>query len=340
MTIHTAQELYAKLKNIKLGASCCQYSLKKCEEFMPLITEINRLKAEQNAVILAHTYVTPEIIYGVADFVGDSYGLSRDALKTSADTIVFVAVRFMGETAKILNPNKEVLVPARNAGCTLADAITAEQVRGLRKEYPDYTFVCYINTTVEVKAECDVCVTSGNVVKIIERLPTDKIYFLPDQQMAQNIIEDLARRGIHKDIKYFPGDCTVHQEIRAEEIDQVRLEVPGVVVVAHPECLPEVCRKADFVGSTSQMMSFIAASPAKDFLVLTECGLGHRIKVEYPDKNLVGACRVCEFMKSNSLEDIHRVMTVPRETERVVIEEGLRQRALRSIEAMFRYAGA
>ncbi len=334
----TAQELYEKLRHIKLGASCCQYSLKKCEEFIPLINKINRLKSEQNAVILAHTYVTPEIMYGVADHVGDSYGLSKKACETSAQKIVFAAVRFMGETAKILNPEKEVLVPARDAGCTLADSINAEQVRELRKQFPDYAFICYVNTTVDVKAECDVCVTSSNVYNIVASIPNNKIYFLPDQYMGQNLIFEMNRRGVTKDIRYYNGSCIVHEKIPVEEIDRIRQEYPDVVVVAHPECKPEVCQKSNFIGSTAQMFTFIKNSTAKDFLMLTECGLGHRIKVENPEKNLVGTCRICDFMKSNSLEDIYRVMTNPSETERITIDEPLRLKALKSIEAMFQYS--
>src|SRR3989338_7062324 len=192
----TAEDLYEKLKNIKVGGTVCHYSLKKCEELTPIINEINELKEEKNAVILAHSYISPEIIYGVSDFVGDSYKLSSDAMTTKASTIVFTAVRFMGETAKILNPEKEVLIPAPLDGCTLADSINAAQVRDLRKQYPDHTFVCYINTTAEVKAECDVCVTSANVYNVVARIPNEKTYFLPDKFMGQNLINEMKARGI------------------------------------------------------------------------------------------------------------------------------------------------
>src|SRR5210317_445410 len=179
----TAEDLYNTLKNIKVGGNVCHYSMKKCEEFVPLVNEIKELKEEKNAVILVHSYVSPEIIYGVGDYVGDSYALSKNALETTASTTVFSAVRFMGETAKILNPDKDVLLPGTLDGCTLADAIDAARVRELRKEFPGYTFVCYINTTAEVKAECAVCVTSGNVYTIVKNIPNDKIYFLPDKLM-------------------------------------------------------------------------------------------------------------------------------------------------------------
>jgi len=310
---------------------------KSTHDTAALIVEINALKKAQNAVILAHTYVKPEIIYGVADFVGDSYGLSKDAVATKAGKIIFVAVKFMAETAKILNPEKEVYITAPDAGCTLADCITAAQVRELRKKYPHHTFVCYINTTVEVKAECDVCVTSANVNKVVSNIPNDKIYFLPDKFMAQNLINDLAAKGIKKDIQYFNGTCYVHEEFTVEEVEQARKDFPGVKVIAHPECKPEVCQKADLIGSTSQMFDFIKKTPQKIFLLLTECGLAARIQQEFPDKVLVGPCRTCKYMKSNTLEDILRVMKHPKPADRIEIEETMRQRAINCVNAMFQY---
>lgn len=311
--------------------------VKTTQEITTIIREINAIKKAQNAVILVHTYVKPEIIYGVADFVGDSYGLSKDAMATSADKIIFVAVKFMAETAKILNPEKEVLLPTPDFGCTLADAITAEKVRELRKQYPDYTFVCYINTVVDVKAECDVCVTSANVTKVVSHIPNDKIYFLPDKFMAQNLIHDLAAKGVKKDIKYFNGTCYVHEEFTVEEVKQVRGDFPGVKVIAHPECKPEVCRQADLIGSTSQMFDYIKKSRETTFLLLTECGLASRIQQEFPDKILVGPCRTCKYMKSNTLDDILRVLQHPTDRDRIVIDEAMRLKALKCIQAMFQY---
>jgi len=180
-----AEDLFEKLQHVKISNTVCQYNREKCEELVPLINEINELKKEKNAVILAHSYVTPDIIFGVADFNGDSYGLSKDAAGTNADIIIFSAVKFMAETAKILNPEKTVLVPGKLNGCSLADSITGEDVRLLKNENPDYTFVCYINTTAEVKAQCDVCVTSSNVYKIVEYLPNDKIFFSARQTHGQ-----------------------------------------------------------------------------------------------------------------------------------------------------------
>ncbi len=334
----TAEGLFAKLKNIKLGGTVCQYSLRKCEELVPLINEINDLKEEKNAVILAHSYITPEIIYGVSDFVGDSYKLSCDAMNTKASTIVFTAVRFMGETAKILNPDKEVLIPAKLDGCTLADAIDANQVRALRKQYPDYTFICYVNTTAEVKAECDVCVTSANVYKIAEAIPNDKIYFLPDKLMGENLKNSLARKGVKKDIQYFNGTCYVHEDYGIEQILKVRLEYPNAKIVSHPECNSTIVDNSDFVGSTEQMLGYMRQTDSKEFLMLTECGLSARLQSEFSDKKLVGSCTMCRYMKSNTLEDILRVLKNPLPKDRVEFSEDIRLRALKSLEAMFKYA--
>ena len=304
----TAPELYQTLRHVKLAGDVCQYSLKKCEELVPIINEINRLKIEKEAVILVHSYVTPDIIYGVGDFSGDSYKLSKDAMSTDAKIIVFAAVRFMGETAKILNPQKEVLIPGLLDGCTLADAIDGEQVRQLKKKFPGYTFVCYINTTADVKAECDVCVTSSNVYTVVKNYPNDKIYFLPDKFMGQNLVNEMKRQGVKKQIEYFNGTCYVHEEYDPEQILRVRLEYPDAKIVSHPECKPEVCDASDFVGSTSQMLKYMKETNAKEFLMLTECGLSSRLQVEFPDKKLVGSCTMCKYMKSNTLQDILRVL--------------------------------
>lgn len=334
----TAPQLFEKLKNIRLGGTVCQYSLRKCEELVPIINEINELKEEKNAVILAHSYISPEIIYGVSDFVGDSYKLSRDALTTKAKTIVFVAVRFMGETAKILNPEKEVLIPAALDGCSLADSIQADAVRDLRRQYPDYTFICYINTSAQVKAECDITVTSANVYKIAKDVPNNKIYFLPDKFMGQNLKNYMERQGIKKDIKFYTGTCYVHEDYGMDDIFKVKLEYPDAKIVSHPECNSAIIDNSDFVGSTEQMLKFMKETSSRQFLMLTECGLSARLQSEFPDKQLVGSCTMCKFMKSNTLEDILRALKNPLPKDRVILDEPTRLRALKTIEAMFRYA--
>ncbi|RAP37771.1 quinolinate synthase, partial [Candidatus Marinamargulisbacteria bacterium SCGC AAA071-K20] len=199
----TAKELFNSLQHVKLGGNTCLYTLEKCEELVPIVNSILKLKQEKNAIILAHSYVVPDIIHTVADFVGDSYELSKHARDSSADTIVFSAVRFMAESAKLLNPDKTVIVPSEPNGCSLADSITGEDVRKLRKQFSDYTFVCYINTTAEVKAECDVCVTSSNVYSIIEAIPNDNIYFLPDRLMGQNVKNELDKKGVKKNLEFW-----------------------------------------------------------------------------------------------------------------------------------------
>ncbi len=334
----TGEDLFQKLSNVKISSGACAYSLEKCEAMLPLINAINALKKERNAVILAHSYVSPEIIYGVADFTGDSYGLAKDATRTDAGTIVFASVRFMGETAKILNPEKEVLIPGTDTSCTLADAVTGADVRRLRKEFPEHAFVCYINTTADVKAECDVCVTSSNVYDIVAAIPNDKIFFLPDKLMGKNLQEEMKRRGLHnKRIELYDGVCYVHEQYDPEMIQFLRLKFPGVKVLTHPESSPAVLHASDYVGSTSQMMDYVRDSKAGPFAVLTECGLSSRLAVEFPEKRIVGSCTLCKYMKSNTLEGILRVLLKPRAEDSVDLSEDVMKRARRCIDAMFTY---
>ncbi len=334
----TPEALHEKLKHVSVGGTTCLYTPEKCEELAPLINEINILKKEKNAVILVHSYVSPEIIYGVSDFVGDSYGLSKDAMNTDADTIIFVAVKFMGDTAKILSPSKEVLIPSELNGCSLADSINGEDVRTLRAQFPDHTFICYINTTAEVKAECDLCVTSSNVYDIVERYPNDKIYFLPDRLMGLNVIEEMKSRGVEKDIQLWDGTCYVHEEYDPDMITHLRNEHSDIRVLAHPECSPGVLADSDFVGSTSQLLNYMKSADAEAFLMLTECGLTGRLQVEMPDKKFVGSCTMCKYMKSNTLQDIKRVLTNPTDRDRIVIDEDILERAKNCITEMFRWA--
>ncbi len=337
MKMMTADILFNKLKTVKLNSGACVYTFEKCEAMLPLINAINAIKAEKNAVILAHSYVTPEIVYGVADFTGDSYGLSKDAMSTKAQTIVFAAVKFMGETAKILNPEKEVLIPGKLSGCSLADAVTGTQVKALKAQYPDYAFVCYINTTADVKAECDVCVTSSNVYAIVEKIPNDKIFFLPDKLMGQNLQEEMQRRGVRKDIKLYHGVCYVHEQYDPEMIQFMRVKFPKVKVVSHPECSPSIIRASDYVGSTNQMMDYVAKSKDEQFLMLTECGLTSRLEVEMPYKQFVGSCTMCKYMKSNTLENILRVLVKPDAEDKVSLDPQIMQKARHCIDEMFRY---
>lgn len=337
-TDFTAEELHQLLSKVAPGTVLCRYDMETCAQMAPLINRINTLKKERNAIILAHSYVAPEIVYGVADFRGDSYMLSKNAVEADADTIVFAAVKFMGETAKILSPHKEVLIPGAESGCTLADAVTGAQVRELRKQYPDHAFICYINTTADVKAECDVCVTSSNVYKIVENYPSDKIVFLPDELMGQNLQMELQKRGVQKEIVLYKGSCYVHEQYDPEMIEALRLDNPGLEVVSHPECSPGIAMLSDYVGSTEQMMNYISDSKSDKFLLLTECGLTSRIQVEFPERSFVGSCNMCKYMKSNTLESILRVLETPTEQDRILLDEEIVARARQCIDRMFEYA--
>ncbi len=336
----TVDELYQRLKSVKLSGSTCLYHKERCEELVPLINEINELKKEKNAVILAHSYVVPEITYGVADYNGDSYQLSRDAQQTKADTIIFSAVRFMAETAKILNPKKNVLVPSTPNGCSLADSIDGAGVQELRRKYPEHTFVCYINTTAEVKAYCDVCVTSSNVYKIVETIPNQKILFLPDKLMGMNVINEMKKRKVKKEIVLTDGVCYVHEEYDPEMIEYIRLQYAdeNVKILSHPECNSGVLNHSDFVGSTSQMLDYVRKDESNTFFMLTECGLTGRLQVEMPEKKFVGTCTQCKYMKANTLEDILRVLKKPAPQDFVELDETIRQKADHCIQEMFRYA--
>lgn len=334
----TAEKLYEKLKDIQVGNPICKFTRENCELLLPTIRRIEELKREKNAIILVHNYVAPQIYYSVADYTGDSYGLSKKAKESKADVIVFAAVRFMAETAKILSPDKTVLDPNPNGGCSLADGITAEDVIRLRKEFPDHTFVCYVNTTAGVKAQCDVCVTSSNVYSIIEKIPNDKIYFLPDRLMGENVISHLQAKGVNKNIQLWDGTCYVHEEYEPESIDQVRKNFAGVEILAHPECKSSVVGKADFVGSTSQMLNRIRGSECDSFFLVTECGLTGILQSEFPQKNFAGSCTLCKYMKSNSLEDILKVLENPSPENTITLDSETQQRALKCVERMFDFA--
>ena len=314
------------------------WNLETCREIAPVTLEINRLKREKDAVILAHSYVEPEIIYGVADFRGDSYYLSLQARHARARMIVFAGVVFMAETAKVLCPEATVVVPDRGSGCSLADSITGEDLRRMKELYPDATVVCYINSTAEVKAESEVCVTSGNVYAIIAGLPARRILFVPDRLMAQNVRSELRRRGVDKEIISSDGTCLVHDVFDARQVAEARAQFPGLKVVAHPECTPEVAAAADFVGSTGAMMKYVKATPAPYFLLLTECGLVGRLQVETPEKHFIAGCRLCPYMKLNSLQKVRDALAAPRRDQIVTLDENLRLRAARSIERMFQLA--
>lgn len=335
----TADDLYERLKNIDVDNPLCTYTKERCKRLSPLIEKISGLKQEKNALLLAHSYTHPDIVYGVADHVGDSYGLAKEARKTDADIIVFAAVRFMAETAKILNPTKVVIDPNPNGGCSLADSISADEVYRLRESYPHHTFVCYINTTAAVKAACDVCVTSSNCYKIIERIPNDKIYFLPDRLMALNIIHHLKEQKIDKQLLYYHGTCYVHEEFSPSQIDALKAQHSDVVVLADPECRPDVASRADLIASTTGLLDHVKKhhTPDKRFLLLTECGIASRLRVECPEARLLGTCHMCKYMRSNHLEHIAAALESPRREQIVDIQPEILQDAYLTLEKMFTY---
>jgi len=314
--------------------------MENCEKLVCLINEINELKKEKNAAILAHSYVAPEITFGVADYSGDSYQLSKNAMETDAQTIIFAAVEFMGETAKILNPGKRVLIPGTNTGCSLADSITGEQVKKLREQYKDYAFICYINTTAEVKAACDVCVTSSNVVKIASNVPNDKIVFLPDKLMGENLKNELKKIGLKKELVLHTGTCYVHEQYDPDLVEYFRIQNNGLRVVCHPECHPGVAMLSDFVGSTGQMLDYIRKLPEEaPVLLLTECGLNARLQSELPNRRFIGSCNLCKYMKSNSLENILQTLKEPDKAKEIKLNTPVLEAAKRCIENMFIYNG-
>ena len=331
------QSIYEKLKDVNITGGTCSITYDLCEEWAPLINEINTLKKEKNAVILSHSYISPEINFSVADFTGDSYGLSKEAQNTTAETIIFVAVKFMAETAKILNPTKNVLIPNSLNGCSLADSISGLKVRELKQKYPSHTFVCYINTTADVKAECDVCVTSSNVYNIVTNIKNNKIYFLPDRLMGLNLIKELKKRNIKKEIEIYDGTCYVHEQYDPEMIDYIRLKEPNAKVLSHPECSPAILAKSDYAGSTSQMIDYVKQSKEDSFFLLTECGLTERLQVELPHKKFVGSCTQCKYMKSNTLQDILNVLKHPKPEQFITIDSNIKEKAHKCIENMFFY---
>ena len=335
-----ADRLLRALMHVDCDPRGKTWNYEACRAIAPLTLEINRLKKEKDAVILAHSYVEPEIIYGVGDFKGDSYFLSLAAKKSQAKIIVFAGVVFMAETAKILSPDATVIVPDRGSGCSLADSIDGDGVRKLKALYPDATVVCYINSTADVKSESDVCVTSGNVYHIVEHLPAKRILFVPDRLMGQNVRDELMRRGIDKEIITSDGTCMVHDQFGVADIVAARAQFPGLKVVSHPECTPEVAAVSDFVGSTGAMMKYVKTSGAPYYLMLTECGLVGRLQVEAPEKNFIGGCRLCPYMKLNSLEKIREALVAPRPDQIVTLDEGMRRRAARCIERMFELSPA
>src|SRR6185437_9045335 len=267
------------------------------------IDAILTLKRQRNAVILAHNYMTPEIFHCVSDIVGDSLALAREAMKVDADVIVLAGVHFMAETAKLLNPSKTVLIPDTRAGCSLAASITAADVRLMRARYPGVPVVTYVNTSAAVKAESDICCTSGNARKVIESLGVERVIMLPDEYLAKNVA---AETGVK--IIAWAGHCEVHERFTAAEVQTLRAENPGVVVLAHPECPPEVVAEADFAGSTAAMADYVTTRKPPRVVLLTECSMSDNIALKNPEVSFVRPCNLCPHMKRITLPNIRTAL--------------------------------
>jgi quinolinate synthase len=293
----------------------------------PYVDAINRLKRERNAIILAHNYQTPEIFHCVADIVGDSLALAQRAVDTEADVIVLAGVHFMAETAKLLNPDKTVLIPDLDAGCSLADSITGADIRLLRERYPDTPVVTYVNTSAEVKAESDICCTSGNAVKVVESLGVDRVLFLPDEYLANYVATQTKVQ-----IVAWKGHCEVHERFTADEIGRFRQGFGDLVVIAHPECPPDVLAAADFVGSTAQMIDYVRGERPARVLMVTECSMSDNVAAEIEDVEFVRPCNLCPHMKRITLENIHESLL--RLEPRVEIDPAVADRARQAVERM------
>jgi quinolinate synthase len=297
----------------------------------PLIAAINRIKREKNAVILAHNYMTPEIFHCVGDFTGDSLALAREAARTDAKVIVQAGVHFMAETSKILSPDKTVLIPDMRAGCSLAASITGADVRLLRQKYPGLPVVTYVNTSAEVKAESDICCTSGNAVKVVEAIArefgTDTVIMIPDKYLARNVA---AQTGVK--VITWEGACEVHERFTAQQIRDYRAANPGITVLAHPECPPEVVAEADFAGSTAAMIGYVGAHHPDRVILITECSMSDNVAAENPGTQFVRPCNLCLHMKRITLETIlHALETMSAE---VTIDPAIAARAKAPIDRM------
>jgi len=295
--------------------------------FAPDIDAILRLKKERNAVILAHNYQTPEIFHGVADIMGDSLALAREAEKAKADVIVLCGVHFMAETAKLLNPNKIVLIPDPAAGCSLAESITGAEVRRLRAQYPGVPVVSYVNTSAEVKAESDICCTSGNAVRVVESLGVERVIFLPDEYLAKNVAAETD-----VEIIGWNGRCEVHERFTPLDIKVLRARNPGITVLAHPECSPEVVAVSDFAGSTAAMINFVGDKRPAKVALITECSMSDNVAAQYPELEFMRPCRMCPHMKQITLPKIRRALETL--THEVVLDPALAARARLAVERM------
>ena len=293
----------------------------------PLIEKINKLKKEKNAIILAHNYQTPEIYHGVADIAADSLALAVEAAKTSAEKIIMCGVHFMAETAKLMNPSKKVFLPDMQAGCSLASSITGKDVRLLKEKYPGVPVVSYVNTSADVKAETDVCCTSANAVKVVESLKVDKVIFLPDQYLA-----DYVAKNTKVKIISWKGTCIVHEQFTSKEIKDIKNQNPGIKVIAHPECPPDVIEASDFAGSTSGMIKYVKDNQPKKVMLVTECSMSDNVEADNPNVSFIKPCNLCPYMKKIDLEKI--LDCLKNNTNEIVLDNKTIEAARKSVIRM------
>jgi quinolinate synthase len=293
----------------------------------PYVAAINELKKQRNAVILAHNYQTPEIFHCVADITGDSLALARQAVETDADVIVVAGVHFMAETAKLLNPDKIVLIPDERAGCSLADSITAADIRKMRKQHPNTPVVTYVNTSAEVKAESDICCTSGNAVEVVESLGVDQVIFLPDEYLANYVAQQTDVKIIS-----WQGHCEVHERFTGAQLEQYRKDYDGLTIIAHPECPPDVLEASDFVGSTAQMQAFVQTEKPRRVLMVTECSMSDNVAADITDVEFIRPCNLCPHMKRITLANIYDALDTLE--PRVEIDPAVAVGARKAVERM------
>ena len=293
----------------------------------PLIEKINKLKKEKNAIILAHNYQTPEIYHGVADIAADSLALAVEAAKTSADKIIMCGVHFMAETAKLMNPTKKVFLPDMQAGCSLASSITGKDVRLLKQKYPGVPVVSYVNTSADVKAETDVCCTSANAVKVVESLNVEKVIFLPDQYLA-----DYVAKNTKVKIISWKGTCIVHEQFTSKEIEDIKNQNPGIKVIAHPECPPDVIEASDFAGSTSGMIKYVKDNQPKKVMLVTECSMSDNVEADNPNVSFIKPCNLCPYMKKIDLEKI--LDCLENDTNEIILDNKTIEAARKSVIRM------
>ncbi len=346
-----SNEMYEKMKS-KLSRIVPDVELRYKAE---IAVEINELKIQRNAVILGHNYMEPALFHSIPDFTGDSLDLSRKAAQTDKDVIVFCGVRFMAETAKILNPTKTVLLPATKAGCSLAESITAADVRALKAKFPGVPVVTYVNTYADVKAESDICCTSSNAAAVVESLHAETVIFLPDEYLAKNVARETGKHIIFPSPRLLAGEsaeeeggvkldyqligwrgrCEVHEKFTVKDIETVRAQFPDVVILAHPECSPEVTSAADFSGSTNAMIRYVQQSKAPHYLLLTECAMGDNVAAANPEKDMLRLCMVrCPHMNMITMEDTRDALKFNRYI--IEVPEDIRVKAYRAVDRMIK----